>query len=515
MKQISGTAFLIAPDEKPEADKTPHAILFTKAADKKYLDELYAWYMDTKQKMPIPTYSPALMLKEMSKTGANMSMFDVTTIEEGDSSIIGTVEVTLTKGQYEFAEIMDEEQDAELMAGAFGSSGGKTNVADKIIGMMPEHKVYVEGFAGGAAVYWHKKPSEKEIINDKFKAIANSYRFIKSHTPEDAETLKKELEGGHAISKEEFIKIRERLDSGNVGIEAKTLADLLKLNRNSFSNNKKDYCHKDGVKGFKILSRMKALKERLQGTKVESMDIIQLIEKYDSPQTFFYLDPPYPEEWAETKATPYSMDDFKALMKKLEGIKGKYMLSINDSKAVREIVEGDHRTIKKLKFRRTFRIGQESRKDSEYELLVANYPMDSSSDFKLWADEEMSDKELPDKIIIVKDFVSQAGSSVEGKSNPHDIDLIIRMDQKYDYFRRAIKENMKKNVAEVFNKELDFVFEPMGPFGPHRPLYHLALVRASHNAENESTDLSDVKGFVTQMKPGRRFYDIDSLLGWL
>ena len=42
--------------------------------------------------------------------------------------------------------------------------GGKTRLAKTIIAKMPEHGCYVEVFAGAAAVFFAKEPSETEVI---------------------------------------------------------------------------------------------------------------------------------------------------------------------------------------------------------------------------------------------------------------------------------------------------------------------------------------------------------------
>ena len=52
---------------------------------------------------------------------------------------------------------------------AFGSPGGKSYLAPRIASMMPPHKTYVEPFAGGAAVFFRKVPSQKEVLSDKDK----------------------------------------------------------------------------------------------------------------------------------------------------------------------------------------------------------------------------------------------------------------------------------------------------------------------------------------------------------
>jgi DNA adenine methylase len=44
--------------------------------------------------------------------------------------------------------------------------GGKRLLRDHIISLIPEHRCYIEAFAGGAWVYWGKEPSKVEVIND-------------------------------------------------------------------------------------------------------------------------------------------------------------------------------------------------------------------------------------------------------------------------------------------------------------------------------------------------------------
>jgi len=53
------------------------------------------------------------------------------------------------------------------MVGPLAYIGGKNRLASRIIPLIPKHTTYVEPFAGGAQVFFHKEPSAIEILNDQ------------------------------------------------------------------------------------------------------------------------------------------------------------------------------------------------------------------------------------------------------------------------------------------------------------------------------------------------------------
>ncbi len=56
--------------------------------------------------------------------------------------------------------------------------GGKQQLASTIVSLIPEHKLYVEPFIGGAAVFFAKEKSEAEVINDINSEIVNFYEIL-------------------------------------------------------------------------------------------------------------------------------------------------------------------------------------------------------------------------------------------------------------------------------------------------------------------------------------------------
>lgn len=67
--------------------------------------------------------------------------------------------------------------------------GGKQTLAPIILELIPEHKIYCEPFLGGAAVYFAKKPSKVEVINDTNSELINFYEVVKN----DFSALEKEI----------------------------------------------------------------------------------------------------------------------------------------------------------------------------------------------------------------------------------------------------------------------------------------------------------------------------------
>jgi DNA adenine methylase len=70
------------------------------------------------------------------------------------------------------------------MIGPLSYIGGKRTLANRIIALFPKHTTYVEAFAGGAQVLFHKEPSPVEVLNDLDGEIVNFFRVCQQHYEE-------------------------------------------------------------------------------------------------------------------------------------------------------------------------------------------------------------------------------------------------------------------------------------------------------------------------------------------
>ena len=195
----------------------------------------------------------------------------------------------------------------------FGTFGGSFHYAKRIVPLIPAHKTYVEPFAGAAAVLHAKDPSDKEVIADLDDDVVFLHRSIKTMTPERVEELRRRFEW--TVTQESFAKARDMTPKDDV-------ARFYKL---VFVRTHARDCRPDGTRpsGHSLGSTTnpeKYLKaaERLKEVSILRQDYRKTLEAYDSKDTFFFIDPPYPGEWFD-KDKVIDLGEFIDALAKVEG----------------------------------------------------------------------------------------------------------------------------------------------------------------------------------------------------
>jgi DNA adenine methylase len=84
----------------------------------------------------------------------------------------------------------------------------------------------------------------------------------------------------------------------------------------------------------RLRAELKALRDRLAPVTIEQLDYADVVRRYDGSGTLFFLDPPYDE------TTGYGIDfgreHYVAMADQLAGIRGQFIMSINDTPFIRE-----------------------------------------------------------------------------------------------------------------------------------------------------------------------------------
>ena len=178
------------------------------------------------------------------------------------------------------------------MIGPLPYIGGKNRLARMIISLLPQHITYVEPFAGGAQVLFHKAPSNVEVLNDLDYDIVNFFRVCQWHFDE----LIRYLRYGFASRKLHELHLATNPD---------TLTDIQRagrffyLQKNSFGGLvvKQGFhygvTHSQNYNPDRIPEIIEQAHKRLARVQIESLPYDQVLQKYDRPTTVFYLDPPY------------------------------------------------------------------------------------------------------------------------------------------------------------------------------------------------------------------------------
>jgi DNA adenine methylase len=214
--------------------------------------------------------------------------------------------------------------------------GGKQRLAKRIVEHIDRipHTVYVEPFAGGAAVLFAKPRREvtnknyyREVLNDKSDILINLYRCAIEHPEELA--LKLEATLYSQSDHKRAASILEKPSSFSA-LEV-AWAYYFKAN-SSFSNDLTGGWSISTLKenhadtwDRKVLSLPEKL-GRLRSVYISSEDALRCIDRWDAPQTLFYIDPPYPEA-NQGHYGGYTAEDWILLCDKLDSIKGSYILS--------------------------------------------------------------------------------------------------------------------------------------------------------------------------------------------
>ena len=219
-----------------------------------------------------------------------------------------------------------------------GWYGGKyyhgENIA-RLIESMP-HACYVDVFCGMLSVFlYRKRKTRTEVINDLNGEIVNLFRVVRRWEKPLGDLLRT-----MPTSRAEFSKQRALPPLSITDIER--AARFLYLTTCAYNKlvSGRFRLTKGNIAAFNtdtLPSRIETLSKRISATIIENLRWQDCITRYDSTGTMFYCDPPYWGHEDEYGKGLFARKEFKELASLLKGVKGKFVMSINDRPEIREI----------------------------------------------------------------------------------------------------------------------------------------------------------------------------------
>ena len=182
-----------------------------------------------------------------------------------------------------------------------------------------------------------QKPESKvEVINDINKDVVTLYRCVQWHLEEFVRYFKWVL-----VARDEFERLKKA--------DPETLTDIQRaarfyyLQQSCFGGWIVNPTFGYGVTRapklnlLRIEEYLSAAHLRLSRVYIECLPYADVMNRYDAPGTLFYLDPPYWDCENYYGKGIFGKEDFTALATQLASVKGKFILSLNDTPSVREV----------------------------------------------------------------------------------------------------------------------------------------------------------------------------------
>ena len=274
--------------------------------------------------------------------------------------------------------------------------GGKSKIGKWIVPFYDKDmETYVETFGGMFWCFFNmdltKFPNLKKVVyNDfnplnynLFQCIQNPVRLLESINAIPCQQFGEETTP--SIYREQFVSFQAEIFAENFSVKPydyEVAAKYAYVLTQVFSGSKPETSSFIDLKG-KYKSKYLTFRDKLSKpdwvehflriTEVENMDFAEVIEKYDSPTTYFYVDPPYWKTENYYSNHDFDRNDHERLSKSLINMEGKFSLSYYDFELLHEWFPEDQYKWEKKEFAKAAAAKKGAKQNMGEELLIMNY----------------------------------------------------------------------------------------------------------------------------------------------
>lgn len=204
-----------------------------------------------------------------------------------------------------------------------------------LLPLIPEHRIYVEVFGGGASLLFAKDPSPVEVYNDLDSGLVGFFRVLRD--PEKFARLQ-ELCRLTPYSREEYNLFMTTWENEENDVErAFQWYVIARMSFGGMFGSSWGSAVSASCRGMAkttsgwlgIQALLPLLHQRVMRVQIEHEDYRKILSRYDTPETFFYLDPPYLKETRRSGGYKHELEtkDHQDLVQALLNLKGSAILS--------------------------------------------------------------------------------------------------------------------------------------------------------------------------------------------
>jgi DNA adenine methylase len=274
--------------------------------------------------------------------------------------------------------------------------GGKSRIGKWIVPFYPNDiETYVEPFSG---MFWcffnmnlNQFPNLKRVVYNDFNPLNyNLFQCLQNPTLllEAVNSIPCQQVGEEVtpeIYKEQFISFQAEIFDENFNVQAYDYTIAAKyayVLSQVFSGSKPETSSFIDLKG-KYKSKYLTFRDKLSKpdwvehflriSHVENLDFQEVIENYDSPSTYIYLDPPYWKTENYYNNHDFDREDHERLANVLNNVKSKFSLSYYDFELLHEWYPEDKFRWEKKEFAKAAAAKKGVKQNMGEELLILNY----------------------------------------------------------------------------------------------------------------------------------------------
>lgn len=181
--------------------------------------------------------------------------------------------------------------------------GGKWRMAPWLISHFPPHTAYLEPFGGAASVLMRKPRAPIEVYNDLSEDVINLFRVLRD--PAQSKALIAQLENtpfsrtehalSFALADDPVERARRTVVRAFQTFGSQGATSLMHNTFSVYRADKGRTRHNAVCVWHSYPPILSAVHRRLQRVVIESLPAIEVIDKYATPETMIYVDPPYPD----------------------------------------------------------------------------------------------------------------------------------------------------------------------------------------------------------------------------